>query len=191
MFRWVLLTSLILVGCKAAPTSAPRIVNFNGSVPEQNLALKSGCVWKQADVSVFNQKAQRVKFKFKTCLNQPHNIEVMHGDNIQLSLNDVVVDGFKVFKQGPSSKQEFIQHLIKQGPEYKGRCEIVQTKNGWWKIIDTLATREKTNFNPPCGKHGRTDGLEQVIIFKNGLVLIVPTENSFIDKSSIIYENNG
>ena len=191
MFRWVLLAPLILVGCEAAPASASRIVNFNGSVPEQNLALKSGCVWKQADVSIFNQKKQRVKFRYKACLNQIHNIEVMRGDNIELSLNDVMVDGFVISKQGPSSKQGFIQHLIKQGPEYKGQCEIVQTKNGWWKIIDTLPTSKKAKFNPPCGKHGRTGGLEQAIIFKNGLVLIVPTENSFIDKSSIIYENNG
>lgn len=165
---FVSLMSLFLVACTPKATE-PRIVqmpelsNFSGKT------LRTGCHWETETVSVFNQRAQSVSFRYQVCeyISRYDEtfifIDTEFGGSIQESYKrdksrqveqsnkstankHIVENSFlRIWKQGPLTPADFFEMVV--GDD--NSCELYPSADGQYFIVKSdFRTKEDFEINP-------------------------------------------
>ena len=109
--------SVILVGILAFTSCKPKektsfshVVTMPKLPPELTFELKEGCEWERVDFAVFNEKDQRLKFRYQKCSSITHIKSDLVGYNeVQTETGlPLLVIG----KQGPHTPQEHMGAMI-------------------------------------------------------------------------------
>ena len=225
MFRALAVCALLLTGCGPKSETPSRVAKvFEGAAPPASAGLDDSikedetCVWKAQTVSVFNQKAQTISFKYISCDSfKPIEFTVKNGHDIYLILDKVEkpssrqpseldIHVLTVRKTSPLTDQEFMQSLIPEGEDSQKYCQVVQLPNKHWAIkVKEGAPRGLVNNSwvmyPPlstdrqiCGiyRWDRLDGFEFGMAGGIAIGYNRQVEQfQLIDISSITYENKG
>ena len=215
----------LLTGCGTKSEVPSRVVKvFEGVAPPTSTGLDDSikedetCVWKAQTVSVFNQKAQTISFKYISCDGfNPIEFTVKNGHDIYLILDKVEkpsslepseldIHVLTVRKTGPLTDQEFMQSLIPEGEKSQEYCQAVHLPNKHWAIIVKDGSPHDFDNNswvmyPPlstdrqiCGiyRWDRFDGFE--FGMADGIAIGYNRQVEqfqMIDLSTITYENKG
>ena len=163
--------------------------------PELLSELKEGCEWKRADFTLFDQKNQRLKFRYQKCSSTPHiGFDIVGYNEVQTESGlPLLVIG----KQGPYKPKEHMAAMIPRST-LEARCYAVETPESLWFLLPLNDLQGwTTNEFPrmgPCGSYqGSTNAKGWVFAFNEGIVFGFFQEGvkNFIDLSSVKYENNG
>ncbi len=171
---------------------------------------ETNCPWEYVNLSLFNQKAQRVQFRYRNCKHAPKTFRVADGHKIfMLQKIDYIPDAtfnveiMRIEKLGPETPMTYMKSLLPKGSLESGLCEIVKLDDKVWRL--------KSNFEPdinllfdkaerigvaklppdPCGDFATYPG--KIFAFEQGIVFSVGGEGvgQILDLSSVVYEING
>lgn len=144
MFRGLLIAMLILTGCTSKTTTPTRIVKMPDLPPAYNRIVQNDCEWRKADLSVFNQKNQRVLFRYEYCARQRLNgfeyRDTKLGGKIvplkEKGIQPSKIHALGIWKLGPSTKDEFLKSYLMQNNS-KQSCELLEVTPNIYRVIDS------------------------------------------------------
>lgn len=179
-----LLSLVVSIGCSDG--AAPQ---FKFPKPTE---VQEGCGWKNAKLSVFNNKTKFVKFRYISCYEKNSGsvyVQTNGNDIIKLSF-DIVDGNFSIFEHKNIHPKAFVQQTINKHSDHDGICKPVKIKENVWKIDDGKSHDADINFMP-CGRYGRNFSGETFFIFKDNVAFNfqMSGEHSYIDFSSVEYQS--
>ncbi len=185
MFRGLVFGALLLAGCQTGEKPPVKIVTMPELPSGYSFSLEVGCVWKQANFSVFNQKTQRLKFKYKECPANKTNqssYSLKNGNTVvqketirysrlyrnpDASVKDVVMN-FSViylYKLGPLTEREFVQSHMPEAGQNNDLCTIKEISEDVW-VVESKFEITLPNFDDagiikipvdPCGRDSHNE----------------------------------
>jgi len=195
-----LISALLLAGCQGKPGS--RVVSMPNLGTPYEKPINAGCEWRAANVAVFNQESQRLKFRYEYCprqhimgfkyRNMTSGGKIVPVREVGLPQSNNAV--LKLWEQDKPTPDAFLQnYLVQTGSQQS--CELVRMTPHMFKVIDS-AYRKWPGFEiipnePPDAFFSRIDryanarnlkfryatkcaglGLE-TLVFNKGLVLSI------------------
>lgn len=219
MFKRLSLAAIVLAACSGQTSTPPRVVKFD-DVFVGYPSIENGCEWQNVQVSVFNQKDQKVSFQHKYCHPKEQFIKAHYqegkraGDHWVFStirrpipdasnylsqtnsLQDVIQPIFSIEKLGPLTPQEFLGIRVFDNIGLSAAsCHIVNEGGYLWRIapFDKVADKRDNQDRSKYKASCELLGFQHFGI-KDGLVISYPAApyaNGYLDPASITYTNKG
>jgi len=196
-----LIAVFFLASCSNQTSTPPRVVKFD-DVLAAYIPAEPECEWQEVDVSVFNQKDQRVSFSYNDC-SAPYKIKDWtrtsqhNGDAIsytadtkieitqpsgEVTLREIEskTTHFTINKLGPNTATAYLKAYHENHPLRSDmQCSVIQGESAQWRYEQTA----------DC------EPLKRVrFIVKGGLVVRfgnIDASKNIIELSSITYTNKG
>jgi len=213
--NWTFGVIILLAGCGSKTITEPRSVKVFQDIPSvKSTPFNShNCHWENIELSIFNQKDQKIKFDYLRCPQddvQVPQFRVKNGNEIYVQAGDESQHIFTLWKTASHTEKEFIESLILE--QSRDKCVAIQDENKTWKI--GLNEYGRSSFGggwvmyPPlsdnapkysdtngvCGVYGFNPGNDWVFGVKEGIGIAyseLMALLTFYDLNSITYENRG
>ena len=188
-----MLAAALFAGCGSKTTTEPLIVKL----PQQSLGqFKAGnvaerCQFEDIDLSVFNQKAQRLKFSGAICDDLDlFRVEEGHKVIFEFNFEDTKQTGsylvMTLHKLGPLTEMAFMKTLIPVEGHSNSDCIISEVEPHVWSI--TTPEGWETVIKD-CGEYADFPGW--AFVFSKGIVFGISARHTGIDLATLTYENSG
>ena len=146
MFRALAISALLLASCEAKSDAPARVVTAMPELPQEFVSkLAAYCTWKTANIAVFENDTQRLKFRYQSCPNKELVKASLYPGYIALHIkyDGTALDGtpiesipypmFKVAKTAPHTPQEYMEKKISRPQRLKpGVCEVLEIFPNVW-----------------------------------------------------------
>lgn len=184
---------------------------------QYQVAFIEGCEWAQADLELFQQKTQRIKFRYQNCPTSfTFTPSVVDGGFVYLTAktNTSLNAGFLKYlaiiieKAGPITLRQQIEESLSPKVLADGNCEIVELSTNVFHVHANAEFMDKSLAKAfaalegdtvwtkpsPCGAF---DWLGWIFTSRDGILFGVPAidpdgfANRLFDINSVVYENRG
>jgi len=206
-----------LASCSSQTSTPPRIVKFD-DVFVGYPSIENECEWQDVDISIFNQKDQKVSFRHRFCTAEFKLKRIFFRTDSYDSfiVAETTIEGivghrklFSIAKLGPHTPTDYlsIDDSITGEIDFSN-CEIVQQDKYVWKYFNpNLKTVPPTPKDAGLRLEHFSEHREQIDInracnnkddwryaFKDGIVIqhwAPESYSGFVDVSSITYTSKG
>lgn len=201
---------ICLASCSISPKTNPSSVKIFQNTPSIKMEFQGqdSCIWKTAEIPVFNSKKESIKFDYLRCQNDEEILfNVKNGNEIFVQSSEGEKHILSIWKLDPHRDKEFVESLLMNKSQEK--CSVFQNeKNNWkiglkeldrssgngWVMYPSLSEPMYADVNGVCGPYAF--GLENdwTIRINDGIgvaYLEFLETLGFYDLNSITYKNKG
>lgn len=207
VFKRLAILASLLSACGTQTSTPPRVVTFNdafvGYAPIEN-----DCDWQEVDISVFNQKDQRVSFRHRFCedganfvgadfevspeqrnwvmvtTHGPLKTGTLDGKDI-IQMTDLRHPLFSIAKLGPLTPQDFLKQFEKNFTQQtESYCKISQKTEFLWQFTPHEKLPNIEEMQNLETKYSKNEAID--IVEKYSACLILQIQNFGIKDGLVI-----